>query len=98
MLQARLRHLAPRVSGRALEQRTSVRRSISRARPFFRTHAFCSEAFASVAAVCAVAQSSSVHRTFATYDRTKPHFNIGTIGHVDHGKTTLTAAITKVGS
>ena len=32
----------------------------------------------------------------AKFDRTKPHFNIGTIGHVDHGKTTLTAAITKV--
>jgi GTPase len=31
-----------------------------------------------------------------TYVRTKPHVNIGTIGHVDHGKTTLTAAITKV--
>ena len=30
------------------------------------------------------------------YERTKPHCNIGTIGHVDHGKTTLTAAITKV--
>ncbi len=30
------------------------------------------------------------------YERTKPHLNIGTIGHVDHGKTTLTAAITKV--
>ena len=30
------------------------------------------------------------------YVRTKPHCNIGTIGHVDHGKTTLTAAITKV--
>ena len=30
------------------------------------------------------------------YERTKPHINIGTIGHVDHGKTTLTAAITKV--
>ena len=28
------------------------------------------------------------------YERTKPHVNIGTIGHVDHGKTTLTAAIT----
>ena len=28
--------------------------------------------------------------------RSKPHLNIGTIGHVDHGKTTLTAAITKV--
>ena len=32
----------------------------------------------------------------AHFDRTKPHCNIGTIGHVDHGKTTLTAAITKV--
>ncbi len=30
------------------------------------------------------------------YDRTKPHVNIGTIGHVDHGKTTLTSAITQV--
>ncbi|MFO7982842.1 MAG: elongation factor Tu [Desulfuromonadales bacterium] len=32
----------------------------------------------------------------AKYERTKPHVNIGTIGHVDHGKTTLTAAITKI--
>ena len=31
----------------------------------------------------------------AKFERTKPHCNIGTIGHVDHGKTTLTAAITK---
>ena len=31
----------------------------------------------------------------AKFERTKPHVNIGTIGHVDHGKTTLTAAITK---
>ena len=30
------------------------------------------------------------------FERTKPHLNIGTIGHIDHGKTTLTAAITKV--
>src|SRR6187455_1623653 len=30
------------------------------------------------------------------FNRTKPHLNVGTIGHVDHGKTTLTAAITKV--
>src|SRR6266496_1246103 len=29
------------------------------------------------------------------YERTKPHVNVGTIGHIDHGKTTLTAAITK---
>lgn len=35
-------------------------------------------------------------RCLATYDRSKPHMNVGTIGHVDHGKTTLTAAITKV--
>jgi len=32
----------------------------------------------------------------AEFERTKPHINVGTIGHVDHGKTTLTAAITKV--
>ena len=32
----------------------------------------------------------------AKFERTKTHCNIGTIGHVDHGKTTLTAAITKV--
>ena len=31
-----------------------------------------------------------------TFQRTKPHVNVGTIGHVDHGKTTLTAAITQV--
>uniref|UniRef100_A0A3P8W7T3 Elongation factor Tu n=1 Tax=Cynoglossus semilaevis TaxID=244447 RepID=A0A3P8W7T3_CYNSE len=47
---------------------------------------------------CAVPLS---HRTFAaeakkTFSRDKPHVNIGTIGHVDHGKTSLTAAITKV--
>ena len=30
------------------------------------------------------------------FDRSKPHVNIGTIGHIDHGKTTLTAAITSV--
>eukprot|EP00271_Cylindrocystis_brebissonii_P014541 TRINITY_DN35900_c0_g1_i1.p1 TRINITY_DN35900_c0_g1~~TRINITY_DN35900_c0_g1_i1.p1 ORF type:complete len:456 (+),score=94.66 TRINITY_DN35900_c0_g1_i1:188-1555(+) len=35
-------------------------------------------------------------RSMAQFVRTKPHLNIGTIGHVDHGKTTLTAAITKV--
>ena len=31
------------------------------------------------------------------FQRTKPHVNVGTIGHVDHGKTTLTAALTKIG-
>src|SRR5215216_1424593 len=39
------------------------------------------------------AESSMAKAKFA---RTKPHVNVGTIGHVDHGKTTLTAAITKV--
>ncbi|XP_077411976.1 elongation factor Tu, mitochondrial [Vanacampus margaritifer] len=48
--------------------------------------------------ICTVPLSQ---RTFAaeakkTYSRDKPHVNVGTIGHVDHGKTTLTAAITKV--
>ena len=32
----------------------------------------------------------------AKYERKKPHVNVGTIGHVDHGKTTLTAALTKI--
>merc|ERR1712032_1273043 len=34
-------------------------------------------------------------RLYASFDRSKPHLNVGTIGHIDHGKTTLTAAITK---
>lgn len=38
----------------------------------------------------------SLTRAYAAFDRSKPHVNVGTIGHVDHGKTTLTAAITKV--
>lgn len=42
------------------------------------------------------ARSTSVRSYAAAFDRSKPHVNIGTIGHVDHGKTTLTAAITKV--
>ena len=37
----------------------------------------------------------SVRLMSDTFDRKKPHVNIGTIGHVDHGKTSLTAAITK---
>ena len=32
----------------------------------------------------------------ANFDRSKPHINVGTMGHVDHGKATLTAAITNV--
>ncbi|ATY64113.1 elongation factor Tu [Cordyceps militaris CM01] len=42
-----------------------------------------------------VASILNAYRTYATHDRSKPHVNIGTIGHVDHGKTTLSAAITK---
>ncbi|KNC85073.1 elongation factor Tu [Sphaeroforma arctica JP610] len=38
----------------------------------------------------------NAQRTYVDFSRDKPHVNIGTIGHVDHGKTTLTAAITKV--
>ena len=36
------------------------------------------------------------HMAKGVFERTKPHVNVGTIGHVDHGKTTLTAAITAV--
>ena len=43
----------------------------------------------------AVVRSSLRSRLLSDFARTKPHLNIGTIGHVDHGKTTLTAAITK---
>ncbi|GME76290.1 unnamed protein product [Ambrosiozyma monospora] len=48
-----------------------------------------------VASVPKVSPKSFV-RFAGSFDRSKPHVNIGTIGHVDHGKTTLTAAITKV--
>lgn len=39
--------------------------------------------------------SKNIPRSFAKFARDKPHLNVGTIGHVDHGKTTLTSAITK---
>src|SRR5262249_27866837 len=42
------------------------------------------------------AYGSELRMARAKYERTKPHVNVGTIGHIDHGKTTLTAAITKV--
>jgi Elongation factor Tu GTP binding domain len=38
----------------------------------------------------------SLKRGFATFDRSLPHLNIGTIGHVDHGKTTLTAVPSRI--
>jgi DNA replication protein DnaC len=44
--------------------------------------------------VPAISKGSTMNKQ--EFVRTKPHLNIGTIGHVDHGKTTLTAAITKV--
>lgn len=43
-----------------------------------------------------ILNARSQMRSMATFERTKTHLNVGTIGHVDHGKTTLTAAITKV--
>jgi elongation factor Tu len=49
---------------------------------------------AGLAAFCAGIEGWNMTRQ--RYVRTKPHLNIGTMGHVDHGKTTLTAAITKV--
>ncbi|KAI9206678.1 P-loop containing nucleoside triphosphate hydrolase protein [Polychytrium aggregatum] len=51
-----------------------------------------------VVRLCLPASFTTVdaERWNSTFQRTKPHLNIGTIGHVDHGKTTLTAAITKV--
>lgn len=49
-----------------------------------------------VASLRATAVSKTAVRGYAAFDRSKPHVNVGTIGHVDHGKTTLTAAITKV--
>jgi hypothetical protein len=45
--------------------------------------------------ICAAVRGYAEPAKKATFSREKPHVNIGTIGHVDHGKTTLTAAITK---
>jgi translation initiation factor 2 gamma subunit (eIF-2gamma) len=39
--------------------------------------------------------NQNIAMNFSKFDRSKPHLNVGTIGHIDHGKTTLTAAITK---
>jgi len=58
-----------------------------------------SVAVASAARAWRVGVPAASSRGFAAYDinsRSKPHLNVGTIGHVDHGKTTLTAAITRV--
>eukprot|EP01094_Clydonella_sp_ATCC50884_P028721 TRINITY_DN870_c0_g1_i1.p1 TRINITY_DN870_c0_g1~~TRINITY_DN870_c0_g1_i1.p1 ORF type:complete len:451 (-),score=183.88 TRINITY_DN870_c0_g1_i1:374-1702(-) len=64
---------------------------LAKAVPSVAAHARTSPFFArNHPAQCVLAQ-----RWFADYARDKPHLNVGTIGHVDHGKTTLTAAITK---
>lgn len=60
--------------------------SISLTRPFFHSPR-----------INAAAKPQATRALSTAFQRTKPHLNIGTIGHVDHGKTTLTAAITKVG-
>jgi elongation factor Tu len=39
--------------------------------------------------------NNSFFKNFCKFTRDKPHINVGTIGHIDHGKTTLTSAITK---
>lgn len=39
--------------------------------------------------------NANISMNFCKFDRSKPHLNVGTIGHIDHGKTTLTSAITK---
>lgn len=39
--------------------------------------------------------NQNMRMNFSKFDRSKPHLNVGTIGHIDHGKTTLTSAITK---
>jgi elongation factor Tu len=49
-----------------------------------------------VAVRAAARRATGARSLMSTFARTKPHLNIGTIGHVDHGKTTLTAAITKI--
>src|SRR5660398_267884 len=46
------------------------------------------------ATVCAIREEKGGNMAKKKYERNKPHINVGTIGHVDHGKTTLTAAIT----
>ncbi|CAE8629577.1 unnamed protein product, partial [Polarella glacialis] len=50
----------------------------------------------SAAHQCGAARGFAASAARTVFARDKPHMNIGTIGHVDHGKTTLTAAITKV--
>jgi elongation factor Tu len=73
---------------RAFSLAAPLSRAVSSLRP--------SPVVAAGAMLPAPAVFSAPRRSMATFNRTKPHMNIGTIGHVDHGKTTLTAAITKV--
>lgn len=66
---------------------------ISGLKPVLRTASRFTPAFAKPA--FKPSALSLLARGYAAFDRSKPHLNVGTIGHVDHGKTTLTAAITK---
>ncbi|CAL0310330.1 unnamed protein product [Lupinus luteus] len=74
----------------------ALRKSCRRLLPFYSTHIYS----CSCSPLPSNASSSNPNplwmRSMATFTRTKPHVNVGTIGHVDHGKTTLTAAITRV--
>ncbi|RCI08711.1 hypothetical protein L249_4810 [Ophiocordyceps polyrhachis-furcata BCC 54312] len=75
-------------------------RSIRTVAPLLRTARHClangrTDPFCSTVGKHNATGILNILRTYAVYERTKPHVNIGTIGHVDHGKTTLSAAITK---
>ncbi|KAE9590437.1 putative protein-synthesizing GTPase [Lupinus albus] len=80
----------------------ALRKSCRRLLPFYSTHIYsCSCSHPPPSPLLSSNGSSSKpnplwRRSMATFTRTKPHVNVGTIGHVDHGKTTLTAAITRV--
>src|SRR5579884_3017140 len=65
---------------------------------FFPASSHCSRKIVAVprAAYSITEGASRKDMAKRTFQRTKPHVNVGTIGHIDHGKTTLTAAITKV--
>ena len=55
----------------------------------------CLILYRSVSSKTAFAVAGGIKMAKEKFERTKPHVNVGTIGHVDHGKTTLTAAITR---
>ncbi|MBA0619681.1 hypothetical protein Godav_005495 [Gossypium davidsonii] len=89
----------------AVLRNPNSRRLLSFSSPiYWSSRGFISASNFSVSDLLSGNEEAAVHananpwwRSMATFTRTKPHVNVGTIGHVDHGKTTLTAAITKVG-